>query len=742
MSDNSSCKILIVDDDENLLDSLRRQLRGGYDCTFMNDPAAALEVIEQHQETYTVVISDLYMPTMDGLQFLRQIRQVCPESVCMILTGGHDQQVAVRALNEGEVFRYLQKPCTADDLKQSIDNAIQEHRRLVSKKTFVYRMEFTDTMLSHASFGPGCFAVTGRQGGDFEQELGLWQSMIVDEDRSVIEEFLSQIYSNRTADPAEFRICRPDRQVRWIRNTIFSQHFSPGSTVCRIEGLMEDVTEKKDMEEALDRANRRYEKIVENVPGVVFQFRLQLDGTLRFVFISPSCRQMFALEPGDICEDSELLLERFLPSDLARLYKMIAESAQSQGSFTWQGCLLDEGAKGWYQAMAKPERLVDGQVLWDGVLMDITEMKEAEQRVTFLAKFPSENPNPVLRVDRDGVIHYANEASERLLNVWERTVGQQVPEDFLGSVQRVLESEKDETIEIECKGQYFAIVVAPVSRDQAVNLYARDVTSVKNAELGLIEANQKLIDHDKMKSEFVSTVSHELRTPLCIFKNILSNAMAGVSGPITPKLRENLEMAQTSVERLTRIISDFLDISKIEAGQMKLDREVCFMQDLVSEVAKSLKPLAQAKKISIAMNIPKTPVFSEVDRDKITQVLINIVGNAIKFIPVRGDIYVNMTDYLQTDYFDVCVRDNGPGMSRQEVEKIFDRFVQAKILKGPGEHGTGLGLSIAKEIIQLHGGRIWAESEPGKGCAFYFRLNKYVKTPKASDVKAGQVNIK
>ena len=104
-----------------------------------------------------------------------------------------------------------------------------------------------------------------------------------------------------------------------------------------------------------------------------------------------------------------------------------------------------------------------------------------------------------------------------------------------------------------------------------------------------------------------------------------------------------------------------------------------------------------------------------------------MIGNAIKFIPVKGTINVGMTDYLQAEYFDVCIRDDGPGMSKQEIEKIFDRFVQAKILKGPGEHGTGLGLSIVKEIIQLHSGQIWVESEPGKGCSFYFRLQKHKK---------------
>jgi signal transduction histidine kinase len=275
---------------------------------------------------------------------------------------------------------------------------------------------------------------------------------------------------------------------------------------------------------------------------------------------------------------------------------------------------------------------------------------------------------------------------------------------------------------VYCSDRYYAIVFAPLSSSGNVNLYARDITEIKIAEMELRKANKELIEHDRLKSEFVSTVTHELRTPLCIFRNIISNALAGVHGTISKRLKENLEMAQQGVERLSRIISDFLDISKIEAGSLHLDVTLCSVNEMITETCRSLKLLASAKKIKIQTTLPARQSFAWVDRDRVVQVLVNLIGNAIKFIPIRGKIDVILEE--DNEQVTIRVQDDGPGLTQEEMMRIFDRFVQAKILKGPGEHGTGLGLAISRELVMMHGGRIWVESEVGKGCVFSFTLPK------------------
>lgn len=724
MRNSTKPTVLIIDDEPSVAQSLGRLLESDYQCIAMNRAEQAMEHVREHYEPIAAVICDMYMPGMDGLNLVNRLHLFCPETVCILLTGGGDPHLPVRALNEGRVFQFLRKPCPPEEMKRIIALAVSEHQRRLSQKSFTWRIVFKKGCPSEIVMGPGCLSVTGYRAGDFEADPGLWKSMILPEDAEAVEAFLRSAKQQKAGERVEFRIRRKDMRSRWLRMAVFSQQGDPESPCPTAEGFLEDITEQKEMELGIREANRRYERMVANVPGVVFQCLLQLDGTLRFTFVSASCRQFLNLEQEEICQDGEQMLKSFLPDDLSRFYRQIAESAATLEPLTWQGGLLKDDRHLWFQISARPERLDDGQVFWDGLMIDITALKEAERSSQFLAMFPSENPNPVLRIRSDGIILYANPAGKTLLDLWQRDQGQQVPEDVMELVTSVLHAGQATSHEILCSERYFAAVFAPVCRNEAVNLYARDITAAKNAELELIEANQKLVEHDKLKTEFVSTVTHELRTPLCIFKNILSNALAGVTGPISPKLQENLEMAQQSVERLKRIISDFTDISEIDAGMTKLDRKITFMQNLIKETVDSMRPLAGAKKISLTMNLPKTPVYADVDQARIAKVLENIIGNAIKFIPVKGSIYVTLTDYLHGDFFDVCVRDTGPGMTRQDANKIFDRFVQAKILKGPGEHGTGLGLTIAREILNLHGGHIWVETEPKCGCAFFFRLAK------------------
>lgn len=738
MRKNDKPTVIIVDDDPLILDSLKRLFCAGYEVLAVERAELAMEHVRTQHQPVAAIVCDMYMPGMDGLNLVSRVHLFSPETVCVLLTGGADPHLPVRALNEGRIFQFVKKPCPPDDMKRILKLAIGEHQRRLLQKSFTWHITFNKGRASGIVLGPGVFSVTGYRAGDFQDEPTLWKSMLLPEDAPAVETFLQGVQQHRPADTIEFRIRRKDMRCRWLRMAVLSQQGDPDAPCPSAEGFLEDITEQKENQLELQDANRRYEKMVTNVPGLVFHSQLDFDGNLRFTFVSPTCRQLFDLEPEDVCKDAELLLKSFMPADRADLYERIAESAASLKPFTWQGGTLKNDCRRWFQAIARPERRDDGQVLWDGVMIEITALKEAEQKASFLAQLSSDNPDPVLRVRQDGTILYANPAGSTLLGLWDRSVGQQVPEEVMETVHQVLRSGLVTSEGILCRERYFSIVFAPVNGSEEVNLYARDVTGAKNAELELIDANQKLVDHDRLKSEFVSTITHELRTPLCIFKNIISNALAGVTGPISPKLRENLEMAHQSVERLRRIIADFMDISEIDAGKIKLHRKITLMQTLVKDTVDSMRPLAQAKKISLALNLPRSGVYADVDQERVAKVIENIVGNAIKFIPIKGSIFVTMTDYLQGEFFDICVRDTGPGMTRKEAGRVFDRFVQAKVLKGPGEHGTGLGLAIAREIVNLHGGHIWVETEPKHGCAFFFRLPK----TEAATVTSGEGQAK
>lgn len=720
MSENDKIKIMFVDDEKNILNGFKRQFHNKYEVETALGGSDGLERMLV-SGPFAVVVSDLNMDGMDGLTFLRKVREASPDTVCVMLTGYGDLDVAVEALNTGRIFRFLTKPCPHEVLTQTIAEGVEQYKQHMTVSSYTYTCNIEKDRVTRIDRSQGCLAVTGYTPQDFQSDNALWISMVPPEHRVMVKDRVASIIEGKEVGPVEFTIRRKDGAVRWVHDTIIPQRNEKGK-VYKFEGIVEDVTERKKMQTALAHSEERYERMVANVPGLVFQLVLRAQGNMEFVFLSDTCRDFFGIEPDDIKNDSQLLIGKMRPEDRAEFYRHIAESAEELSPCEWSGRVLLGDQEKWYQSLARPERLPDGDTLWDGIMLDITETRKTEHEVRSLAKFPGENPNPVLRISSSGRIMYANNAAEPLLQLWGREIDQNLPDEISDLVKKIKALGADDCIEIKCKDRYYSMVVAIVPEYDYINIYARDMTEVKNAQLKLIRANEILKEHDRLKSEFVSTVSHELRTPLCIFKNIVSNAMAGVMGKVSHKLYESLKTADASIDRLTRIISDFLDISKIESGNMKLDLTPIDVRQVVVESVKSLQVLASAKDIEIKLNTSNEEVLVNADRDRIIQVLTNLVGNAIKFIPVNGNIEVSLEDCPQE--ISISVKDDGPGLSKDDIEKIFNRFVQIHMLLGPGEHGTGLGLTIAKELIEMHGGKLSCSSQPGNGCCFSFTIPK------------------
>ncbi len=731
MSDDTEIKILFVDDEKNILNGFKRQFHNKYGVETALGGSDGLERMLV-SGPFAVVVSDLNMDGMDGLTFLRKVREASPDTVCVMLTGYADLDVAVEALNTGRIFRFLTKPCPKEVLTETIQEGIEQYKRHMTVTSYTYACTIEKDRVVWTDRSQGCLAVTGYTPQDFLSNNALWISMVLPEHRVMVKDRVTRIIEGKEVGPVEFSVCKKDGSVRWVSDTVIPQRDEEGK-VYKFEGLLEDVTERKEMQTALARSEERYEKMVANVPGLVFQLVLHAQGNMEFVFLSDTCRDFFGIEPEEIRNDSRLLTSKLHPEDRAEFYRHIAESAEKLSPCEWSGRVMLGDQEKWYHSVARPERLPDDDTLWDGIMLDITETRKTEQEARSLAKFPGENPNPVLRISKNGRIMYANKAADPLLQLWDKQVDQHLPDDISDLVRKIKALGADDCIEIKCKDRYYSMVVAVIPEYDYINIYARDMTEVKNAQLKLIRANEILKEHDRLKSEFVSTVSHELRTPLCIFKNIVSNAMAGVMGKVSHKLYESLKTADASIDRLTRIISDFLDISKIESGNMKLDLTPIDVQQVVAESVKSLQVLASAKDIEIKFNTDKDEVFVNADRDRIIQVLTNLIGNAIKFIPVNGHIEVSLEDRPQE--ISISVKDDGPGLSKDDIEKIFSRFVQIHMLLGPGEHGTGLGLTIAKELIEMHGGKLSCVSLPGNGCCFSFTIPK-VEIQPAEDLQS------
>jgi PAS domain S-box-containing protein len=227
---------------------------------------------------------------------------------------------------------------------------------------------------------------------------------------------------------------------------------------------------------------------------------------------------------------------------------------------------------------------------------------------------------------------------------------------------------------------------------------------------------------DRMKSEFVSTVSHELRTPMTIIRESVSQVMDGLLGEINEGQKKNLMMSQKNIDRLSRIINELLDISKIEAGKVVLKKQLVDVVRIARDVMLSLNKKAAKKGLKIVGDFSSEKLELYADRDKLVQVFTNLVANAIAFTK-KGGIRIFIKE--GRGFIQVSVSDTGKGISQQDMPQIFEKFQQFERTAGAGEKGTGLGLTISRSIVEMHQGRIGVESKLGGGTTFRFILPKY-----------------
>jgi diguanylate cyclase (GGDEF)-like protein len=244
----------------------------------------------------------------------------------------------------------------------------------------------------------------------------------------------------------------------------------------------------------------------------------------------------------------------------------------------------------------------------------------------------------------------------------------------------------------------------------------------RNAELR--RANEQLKRADQFKSDLVSTVGHELRTPLATMKAFTTILSDQIAGPVTADQREYLGIIEANVDRLARIIDDLLDMAKIEAGRVVLNKRVVEIGPLLDHVVQSVQPLAHPKRIDLEVQIAKGLPGVFADSDKLTQILVNLVTNAIKFTKGPGRVTMSVSE--QANEIEFSVTDTGVGISAEDLPKLFERFKQLESVPGVGNlGGAGLGLAISKRFVEIHGGRIWATSTPGQGSTFSFTLPTY-----------------
>jgi signal transduction histidine kinase/CHASE3 domain sensor protein len=249
----------------------------------------------------------------------------------------------------------------------------------------------------------------------------------------------------------------------------------------------------------------------------------------------------------------------------------------------------------------------------------------------------------------------------------------------------------------------------------------QSVLAIENAELfeELERKGRELEAASRHKSEFLANMSHELRTPLNAVLGYAELIRDGIYGDIPAKMQDVLERIQHNGRHLLGLINDVLDLSKIEAGQLVLSPVECSLRELALGVIGATEALAAEKKLALELDVPADLPPLRGDERRITQVLMNLVGNAIKFTE-RGSVGIRAR--MEDAELVVSVFDTGPGIAHEDQRRIFEEFQQVDSSSTRRKGGTGLGLAIARRIVELHGGRIWVDSTPGRGSTFHFTL--------------------
>lgn len=323
-------------------------------------------------------------------------------------------------------------------------------------------------------------------------------------------------------------------------------------------------------------------------------------------------------------------------------------------------------------------------------------------------------------VNNKGEVVMMNPAAEKLLDVEQKDrIGKPLTEDVKdeqlislvqgtkdGDKEIVLNAKREETKKVLRSSN--AVVADEDGNPVGMVAVLSDVTQQRQV--------------DQLKSDFVAKVSHELRTPLVAMQHSLSILFDEVAGPLSEEQKKFVNISQRNLERLNRLINDLLDLSKLEAKKMDIRAESSSILSVVQNVCESLDAWARTKGIVLSRRVPDDLPQVLMDQSRIIQVLTNLIGNSIKFTPKQGRITIEAKIMEEKTIIEVSVSDTGPGIAKDDLGKLFSKFQQVGERSASDISGTGLGLAISKEIVELHSGRIWAESDMSTGARFVFTL--------------------
>ncbi|MDX2255443.1 MAG: chemotaxis protein CheB [Pseudanabaenaceae cyanobacterium bins.39] len=507
------------------------------------------------------------------------------------------------------------------------------------------------------------------------------------------------------------------------------------------EGIGAVVTEvtalKQTQQELLDHKSR-LDYLLSSSPAVIFT--CAPSDNYRCLTISNNVQEVLGYTPDDFIQNPDFWVEHIYPADRDRVLAGLQAWDHHHPYNHEYRLRCADGIYRWFDARLKISSIPDNptELICIGSLIDVTERKMAQN-----ALIKNESLFR-LTLDQSGIMVFTQDLNLVYQWVYNPIAGfteadflHKTDRDIFGDTdlqklidtkQRVLSSQTRQTAQLKLEqsggDRYFNFKFEP-RFDVHGNLsgiagVAYDVTDEKQFALALTYANEQAQSANLTKSRFLATMSHELRTPLNAILGMTETMQEGILGAISDRQANALETIEQSGMHLLSLISDILDISKIETGQLEPKWENVSVEDLCQHSITLITPQAHKKQISINVHIPKQTPNLWGDERRLHQVLLNLLSNAVKFTPAGGQI--NLSVQIAEHTIQISIADTGIGIAPENISKIFAPFIQIENDLSRQYEGTGLGLTLVQQLVEIHGGNIYCTSELGNGSRFTVEL--------------------
>jgi PAS domain S-box-containing protein len=535
--------------------------------------------------------------------------------------------------------------------------------------------------------------------------------------------------------------------VDLVCNPIFERGVMVGTVI-----TVRDETARKHALDALWENEERFRQVTENIAEVFWMTSLDKQ---QMMYISPAYETIWQRSCQSLYEQPASWMDDIHSEDRERIGRAAREK-QSRGDYDEEYRIVrPDGTVRWIHDRAFPVCNELGEVYRVvGVAADITERKLAEaaiqqanlelihlnatleerikerllelENVLQQVNHEKEKTERIIREISDGVIVVntagqvllINPAAQRLLGI----PRVRVPADLsaFSHLQGLHElfHNPAEVVTKEIETDTSAFAASRVLKTTAVPL--QDERGHLLGKVAVFHDVTSFKEVDRLKSEFISQVSHELRTPLTSIKGYIDNLRDGIAGALQKKQEEYLDRMSKNAEHLAQLIGDLLDVAQLESGNMNMYPSALSLNDVLEEAIDRLRPIAREKSLEIIFEPFKEESRIKGDHDKLEQAVTDLLCNAIKYTPPGGRITIALQG--EGKFLKTSIRDTGIGIPPEEQSQVFERFYRVEQTSSPRTNGTGLGLYIAKNLIEMHGGKIWMTSEVGQGSEFSFTL--------------------